>query len=195
VNSKRPRVILFPLLLSLLFGCATFKEAGVEKEQIVFNKVGLRTYKANVIFYGNHFHGGDFIPAGTECTIRYISRKKIKFIANGVEYVMVHWRIGYGKDNTRVSFQKFFAEDKKAIGLDRISPEFRDSILSGIPEVGMTKEEVLFAIGYPFYLGRNDNTNNDTRESILSHNDWYYLESRRSTVLLRFRAGKLAQII
>jgi hypothetical protein len=189
------KIVLFSLSVLLLAGCATFKEAGVERGQIVFNKVGFRTYKENVIFYGNYFYGGNFIPAGTECTIKYISHKKIKFIANGDEYVLVDWRIGYGADNTRASFPKFFAESKETIGLNRINPDFRDYTSSGFVEVGMTKEEVLLSVGYPIYLGIKDPTKDDTRESILSHNDWYYLKSRRSKVLLRFKGEELAEII
>jgi len=195
VNSKWHQVILFSLLLFLPLGCPTFREAGIERGQIVYNRVGFRTYKENVIYYGNHFYGGDFIPAGTECTIKYVSHKKIKFIANGNKYVLVYWRIGYGADNTRASFYKFFAESKETIGLDRINPDFRDNILSGFVEVGMTKEEVLLSIGYPIYLGIKDPTNDDNPESILSHNDWYYLKSRRSKVLLRFKGEELAEII
>jgi hypothetical protein len=195
------QVALFLLSAFLFWGCATLEEAGIERGQTVFNRVNFRTYKANKISYTNRMYGGILIPAGTECTLKNVSHKAITFIVNGDEYVLKDW-LGVisaegatSVENVRVSFEKFFVENKEKIGLDKINPAFRESILAGIPELEMSKEEVLLSLGYPAFLGKNDRTWDDDRERILAHNDWYYRKTSRRSILLRFRSEKLAQII
>jgi hypothetical protein len=129
------------------------------------------------------------------CTIKAISPKEIKFIAAGESYVLTSWRIGYGGVNTRASFYKFFAENKETVGLNKVNPTFRESVLAGIAEVGMTKEEILLSLGYPAYLGKENPTTDDSRAAIMSNDDWYYLKSAKGEVLLKFTAGVLAQIV
>ena len=187
---------LFILLSLTVFGCETVHESGIDtfEGQSVFNRVSLRTYEANIIHNANLFSGGVFIPAGTECTIKQITYELVKFTANGNEYMLTEWRIGYGPVNTRTSFYKFFVEDVEAVGLDRINPDFRESILSGIAEPGMSKHEVFLSLGYPSYLGKNDPTTDKSRASILSRDDWYYIDSKGDKVLLKFKDQSLAQI-
>jgi hypothetical protein len=193
---KKKRFILFILLSLAVLGCETIHESGIDtfEGQTVFNRVGFRTDGENNIYHANRFSGGIFIPAGTECTIKQITYTTIKFTANEDEYVLTEWRIGYGPVYTRTSFYKFFVEDMEAIGLDRINLDFRESIVSGIAEVGMTKHEVFLSLGYPAYVGKNDPTTDKSRASILSRDDWYYLKSKGEKVLLRFEDQILAQI-
>ena len=193
---REKRFILFILLSLAVLGCETIHESGIDtfEGQTVFNRVGFRTDGENNIYHANLFSGGIFIPAGTECTIKQITYKVIKFTANEDEYVLTEWRIGYGPVYTRASFYKFFVEDMEAIGLDRINLDFRESIVSGIAEVGMTKHEVFLSLGYPAYVDKNDPTTDKSRASILSRDDWYYLKSKGEKVLLRFEDQILAQI-
>ena len=195
--SRKRRLILFILLCLAVLGCETIHESGIDtfEGQAVFNRVGFRTEGENKIFHANRFSGGIFIPAGTECTIKQITYKIIKFTANEDEYVLTEWRIGYGPVYTRTSFYKFFVEDMEAIGLDRINLDFRESIVSGIAELGMTKHEVFLSLGYPAYVGNNELTTDKSRASILSRDNWYYLKSKGGKVLLRFENQKLAQTI
>ena len=195
--SRKRRLILFILLCLAVLGCETIHESGIDtfEGQTVFNRVGFRTDGENNIYHTNRFSGGIFIPAGTECIIKQITYEIIKFTANEDEYVLTEWRIGYGPVYTRTSFYNFFVEDTEAIGLDRINLDFRESIVSGIAELGMTKHEVFLSLGYPAYVGKNEPTSDKSRASILSRDVWYYLESNGEKVLLRFEDQKLAQII
>lgn len=187
---------LFILLSLTVLGCETVHDSGIDtfEGQTVFNRVSLRTYEANIIHNANPFSGGVFIAAGTECSIKQITYKLVKFTANGNEYALTGWRIGYGPVQTRTSFYKFFVEDVAAVGLDRINPDFRESILSGIAELGMNKHEVFLSLGYPSYIGKIDPTTDKSRASILSRDDWYYLNSNGNRVWLRFKDQNLAQI-
>ena len=186
------------ILLSLaVLGCESIKGSGIKEleEQTVFNRVSFRTNRENKIKNTNPFSGGVLIPPGTVCTIKAISPNEIKFIATGERYVLTRWRIGYGGVNTRASFYKFFAQNKETVGLDKVNPDFRESVLTGIAEVGMTKGEVLLSLGYPTYLGKENPTVDDSRAAIMSNDDWYYFKSGKEKVSLKFTAGVLAQII
>jgi hypothetical protein len=186
------------ILLSLaVLGCESIKGSGIKEleGQTVFNRVSFRTDGENKIKNTNPFSGGVLIPPGTVCTIKAISPNEIKFIAAGKRYVLTSWRIGYGGVNTRASFYKFFTQNKETVGLDKVNPDFRESVLTGIAEVGMTKGEVLLSLGYPTYLGKENPTTDDSRAAIMSSDEWYYLKSGKEKVSLRFAAGILAQIV
>ena len=193
---KRRWFIAIILVSLVVLACETIKGSGIETlvGQSVFNKIALRTHGKNKIYSSNRFQGGVFIPAGTECTINNISRNDIEFTAEGEKYVLVGWRIGYGPVNTRVSFYKFFAENRETIGLDKINPKFRQSIISGIAEVGMTKSEVLLSLGYPGYIENRGRTTDASRATILASDKWRYLKSRRKKVSLLFEARELNEI-
>jgi len=186
------------VLLSLaVLACEGIKGSGIREleGQTVFNRVSFRTHGENKIKNTNPFSGGVFIPPGSVCTIKAISPKEIKFYAAGEKYLLTNWRIGYGGVNTRTSFYKFFAENKETVGLDKVNPDFRESVVSGITEVGMTKGEVLLSLGYPAYLEGENPTTDDSRATILSNDNWYYVKSGREKVLFTFKAGLLAQIL
>jgi hypothetical protein len=184
------QIALLLMSVSLLWGCAIPQKADTEKRQTYFNRVSFRTYKGNKITYTNLLYGGIFIPAGTECAIKDIKyHASIKFIANGEEYLLSNW--GGGKK----WFDKFFTENRETIGLDEVNLDFRESILYGHVEVGMTKEEVLLSAGYPAYLGSRDRTRDDDRKRIMAHDDWWYKKTKRRKILFRFMGGKLAEIV
>ena len=193
---RESRFFLIILLTLAVLGCETIHESGIDtfEGQTVFNKVGLRTDGKNKIYHANRFSGGIFVPAGTECTIKQITYNIVRFTANEEEYVLTDWRIGYGPVYTRTSFYKFFVEDMEAIGLDKINLDFRESIVSGIAELGMTKHEVILSLGYPAHVGNNYPTTDKSRASILSQDDWYYSQSKGEKVLLRFEDETLTQL-
>ena len=181
--------------LSLMGGCISMKVISPLIGQAVFNRVGLRPFKGNVISFTNYYHRGVFIPAGTECTVKDISKKAITFTVNRKEYILVDWLIDSSEEKIKESFYKFFTKNRDEVGLNKIKTKFYDSVISGFEEIGMTKEEVLLCLGYPAYLGRKDPTNDDGREFILSLNEWYYLKNRFNKLLFIFKTGKLYKII
>ena len=194
----RKRWFLSLILASLaLLSCEGIKGSGIKgiEGQTVFNRVSFRTDGENRIENANPFSGGVLIPPATACAIKTISPKEIKFIANGQSYILTGWRIGYGRVNTRMSFYKFFVQNKDAVGLDKVSPEFRERVLSGIAAVGMTKGEVLLSLGYPGHLGGEIPTTDDSRAGIVSSDDWYYAKPGKQKVSLKFKEGILTQIV
>ena len=204
MNFVRPRyqsVILCFLIMFFLCGCfqKVLKESGIDemKDKTVYNRVPFRTYQAdNLVYYTNRFHGGIYIPAGSACFIKNISDESIWFVVDDKDYFLVYWLGQTTAENISESFEKFFVEDKSEVGLGEINPKFRPNVSVGIAEIGMTKEEVLLAIGYPAFLGVKDRTFDDTRENILLRNDWYYYSKTRSKAdkLLRFKGERLYQI-
>ena len=193
----RKRWFFSLILVSLaLLSCEGIKGSGIKgiEGQTVFNRVSFRTDGENRIENANPFSGGVLIPPGTACVIKAISPEEIKFIANGQSYILTSWRIGYGRVNTRMSFYKFFVQNKDAVGLDKVSPEFRESVLAGIARVGMNKGEVLLSLGYPAYLDRENPTADISRAGIVSSDDWYYLQPGKGKVSLKFKEGLLTEI-
>ena len=185
------------ILISLaLWSCESIKGSGIKvsEGQTVFNRVSFRTDGDSRIKYANPFSGGVLIPPGTACTIKAISPKEIKFIANGKSYVLTSWRIGYGTVNTRTSFYKFFVEEKKTVGLDKVKSEFAENVLSGGVRLGMSKGEVLLSLGYPAYVGKKNSTADVSRAGILASDDWYYARNQGESVVLKFKEGELAQV-
>ncbi|MBT8490476.1 MAG: hypothetical protein KJN62_05470 [Deltaproteobacteria bacterium] len=193
-------LIVLLVVLSLLIGCSWFRDevdtSGMEtmRGQKVFNRINFRTFEGNIILSSNHYYGGIFIPVGTECLIKGVSKKKIIFYADGREYVLVSWLGNPSEGDIRIFFNKFFVEDTNKIGIQSINPVFSESVRSGIAEINMTKKEILMSLGYPAYLGR-DPTYNFSRAFILAQNDWYYLTDRKTRVLLKFKGEKLYRII
>jgi hypothetical protein len=183
------------ILLSLMCGSACMRAVSQFEGQTVFNRVGLRPFKKNIISFTSYYHKGALIPAGTECKIKRISGGKIIFIAKGKKYKLKDWLISRGGENVKLSFDKFFTENHDEIGFSKINPVFYDSVMSGIDEVGMTKEEILICLGYPAYLGIKDATKDDGREYILSLNEWHYMSNRFNRLLFLFKAGKLHEIL
>jgi hypothetical protein len=194
----RSRWLISFIILSLaILSCESIKGSGLREleGQTVFNRVSFRAGEENKIKNTNPFSSGVLIPPGTECTIKAISPKEIKFNAMGESYVLTGWRIGYGIVNARASFYKFFAKSKETVGLDKVNPDFRDNVMSGTAKIGMTKGEVLLSLGYPAYLGKRNPTTDDSRAAILSADHWCYLKSGKEEVLLKFEAGLLTQIV
>ena len=182
-------------------GCAPFSTS-LEKSPVfsfeghrAYNRVSLRVWKGNEIWFTNLYHIGEFIPAGTECTINKITKGSVRFTAQGKEYRIKEWLINDNSDIIDSSFEKYFVKEKEQIGFDNVSQDFLDSIKRGLDQVGMTKEEVLMCLGYPSHLGLKDPTTQYTREYILKHDEWYYLKSRYGKVTLIFQEGKLVRII
>ena len=196
MGRKRLFFSLILVFLALL-GCENIKGTGIKglEGQTVFNRVSFRADGDNRIENANPFSGGVLIPPGTACAIKAISPKEIKFFARGHSYILTSWRIGYGRVNTRISFYKFFAQTKEAVGLDKVSPEFRESVLSGIARVGMNKGEVLLSLGYPAYLDKETPTTDVSRSGIVASDDWYYLQPGKEKVSLKFKEGSLTEIV
>jgi hypothetical protein len=194
----RSKWLISLIILSLaILSCESIQGSGLKKleGQTVFNRVSFRAGGENKIRNTNPFSSGVLIPPGTECTIKAVSPKEIKFNAMGESYALTGWRIGYGGVNTRASFYKFFAGSKETVGLDKVNPDFRDNVIHGMAKMGMTKGEVLLSLGYPASLGKKNPTTDDSRAAILSADHWYYLKSGKEEVLVKFEAGLLTQIV
>jgi hypothetical protein len=189
----------FFVCMFLLVGCAPFSPALKKSSlasfegQRAYNRVALRVWEGNEIWFTNFYHIGEFIPVGTECTITKIAKGSIKFIALGKKYKLKGWLVDNDVKNIELSFDKYFVKDRRQIGLENIDPDLLASIMRGVDKVGMTKEEVLMCVGYPSHLGIKDHTMQYTREYILEKDEWFYMQSRLGRVTLIFEEGKLVR--
>ena len=125
----------FFICVFLLIGCTLFflavKDSSLSsfEGQRAYNRVGLRVWKGNEIWFTNLYHIGEFIPVGTECTIKNISKGSIKFIALGKKYKIIDWLVDNDVKNIDSSFAKYFVKDKSQIGLENINQNLLTSIM------------------------------------------------------------------
>jgi len=200
----RKKIILIAIFLSFMIsGCVTsfktiLKQSGINElvGQTVYNRVNFRPIKKNKIGHTNLYHKGILIPAGSLCIIQAISKSSITFVLVGGKskdnvYELTDWLIDPNEVDIRLSFYKFFVEDKDNVGLDKIRPEYYYGVVSGNEQIGMNKAEILICLGYPAYIGRKDSTNDKSRNFILEQNDWTFLKGKFNKYLLTFKDGKL----
>ena len=200
----KKKIILIAIFLSFMIsGCVTsfkttLKQSGINKlvGQTVYNRVNFRSIKKNKIRHTNLYHKGILIPAGSICIIQDISISSITFVLAGGKskdnvYELTDWLIDPNEVDIRLSFYKFFVEDKDNVGLNKIRPEYYHGVVSGNEQIGMNKEEVLICLGYPAYIGRKKHANEYSRDFILEQNDWTYLKGKFNKYLLTFKDGKL----
>jgi hypothetical protein len=87
-----------------------------------------------------------------------------------------------GDDIARV-FNRTFGKDK--VDLSSLAQKDRDNILAGTVDLGMAKEVVLKAMGYP----------PEFRTPTLEENQWRYWKNRFGTMLVYFTDGKVSKIV
>lgn len=200
----KKNIILMAIFLSFMIsGCVTsfktnLKKSGINKlaGQTVYNRVNFRSIKKNKIGPTNLYHKGMLIPAGSICIIQDISKSSLTFVLVGGKskdnvYELTDWLIDPNEVDIRLSFYKFFVEDKDNVGLNKIRPEYYHGVVSGNEQVGMNKEEVLICLGYPAYIGRKDSAKDKSRDIILKQNNWTYIKGKLNKYYLTFKDGGL----
>ncbi len=196
--------ILMVIFLSFMIsGCMmsfkkTLKQSGIHKlvGQTIYNRVSFRSIKKNRIEPTNIYGKGVLISAGSICIIQEITKDHITFVLAGGSsknnvYELADWLIDPNEVDIRLSFYKFFVENKDDVGLHKIRPEYYHGVISGYEQIGMNKDEVLICLGYPAYVRGKDSTSDKSRDFILKQNDWTYLKGLFDKYLLTFKDGKL----
>ena len=193
-------VIFFSFMISscVMTFKETLKQSGINKlvGQAVYNRTNFRSIKKNKIGPTNIYHKGVLIPAGSICIIQDISKDRITFLLVGGSskdnvYELEDWLIEPDEVDIRLSFYKFFVENKDNVGLQNIRPEYYHGVASGHEQIGMNKDEALMCLGYPAYVAGKNSTSDKSRDFIIEQNDWTYLKGRFDKYLLLFKDGEL----
>ena len=159
----------------------------VENEGIYYTKTNM-WFEHPKNFLSINFHKGMIIPAGTKVKILRCSGAKIRFVDedNGVTYDYVH-----SKKHSRIKLKELFSryfskENVMAPGgaFSAFTKEEQENIKEGEITMGMSKDAVLMAYGYP----PSHKTLN------LSSDTWTYWVSRASRVEVYFKDGVVTEI-
>lgn len=135
-----------------------------------------------------NFHKGTMIPAGTKVEITYCRRGKIKFMSENedVAYTFVHAR-KHSRIKLQEVFGRYFSENNVMAGdgsFHKLTGEEQENVKNGIIDVGMSKDAVLMAYGYPpSHVTPN-----------LSGNVWTYWENRVRRVVVHFKDNNVFEI-
>lgn len=156
---------------------------------------GRTFYTAANIWYENpkkilstNYHRGTILPAGTKVTTSEVEGKKIQFTdANGVgfeiEFVKKH---SSDAVDLWAYFRRYFsADDPMRAGgpYQKFSQKEKNAIKAGEIQVGMSKDAVLMAYGYP----------PAHRTPSLESDQWVYWLNRFVNRPVLFRNGRVSQ--
>lgn len=161
-------------------------------EQVVeLNPVGKEYFtRVNIWHDGSgeipslNYHSGTMIPVGTKVRISTFDSGRIGF--DGAEtgsHTIVHSR--RHRDITlHELFAQYFAEENGNATMLKLTDAERAGVRAGTIAVGMRKDAVIMAFGYP----------PDYMTPDLEHHVWKYLIGRSGLVSVYFRNGKIHTI-
>jgi hypothetical protein len=92
---------------------------------------------------------GALVPLGTPVTIIGVRKKSVTFQPVGSPEITLEHKYGRRTESMQQFLDHWFVEDDPSKGLRRLPAKLRKSIEQGVVEPGMTRAQVLMAIGYP----------------------------------------------
>lgn len=129
-----------------------------------------------------NYRKGVLVPVNTEVTFVKSTSGEIHVkLLDGLVLRIENVREFSGEDIVGI-FKRTFGKEK--VNLDKFSATDRENILLGNIEVGMSKDAVIKAYGYP---PRHQTPS-------LDGNQWRYWRNRFATSIVQFKDGKLAEI-
>ena len=117
------------------------------------------------------------IPPGEDVEITNYSEVRIDLNVNNVKcqmYPAVAPTFPINDEGITAFIDKHFATSKEDLQLDDLEVQTRRSIEGGTAALGMSKEEVLLAVGYPCHIDGETPTAGMDRDRILQSNSWKY---------------------
>ena len=129
-----------------------------------------------------NYHLGEMIPLGSRVTVTAANARDIKFVHNGRTLTMRrehrHTLVGVGEVQNRM-FNS--ANPLQSAAFTSLTPQQQADVRAGRVTVGMTKEAVLLAYGYP-----------PEHETAISGDFWKYWRNRYVSQTVTFENGKVA---
>jgi hypothetical protein len=134
------------LAIALLAGCASQKAPNPLVGQSRFTCCNIR-YEKDEINDAN-YQVGTIIPFGTRVQILEVGSDKVKFQAPG--HTPVTWYRRYGKDIPMETYlARLFPDTDPNAKLGKMPAKKKKLLEQGMVEPGMTRDDVLLALGYP----------------------------------------------
>lgn len=186
------RLVPAVLLLLCATGAVYAVELEVGKEYNV--RSALHAVRKDEIYWVNYTDTAKtiLIPAGDKVRITEIDRHLIKFEHNGKDYNFAFTE--KGNSGSPELYAKFFTREDMSAKLNKLPEELRGKIKRGVAEKGMTKEQMLLAVGCPAVVD-NQKTFTLTLKDILSSDKWIYYFNRFNRWQAVFKDGKVVDIL
>ncbi|MBI5026552.1 MAG: hypothetical protein HZC12_07485 [Nitrospirae bacterium] len=157
-------------------------------------KTALHAVRGDEIYWVNYNDTAKTIllKAGEKVTITEIDRHIIKFDLNGKIYNFAFTE--KGNSGSEEIYSKFFTTENINKKIEGYPDDIKSKIRRGIAEKGMTKEQMLLAVGCPAIVD-NQKTFNLGLKEIMSSDKWIYYYNRFNRWQAVFgRDGKLISI-
>ena len=175
------RNVFYSLLLVIVTACAG--------NPYYISKVGNTYYTKSSLFRENgrymttNYHRGLLLPANSEVVVKKMNRKSIIVeIVSSKEQLTVVNVPKHTADSIREVFDKILSPT--AIDLSKFSKLERKNIESGTVEIGMTRDAVLVAMGYPPAV-KTPNLTSDV---------WVYWISKFDKTNVYFKDDKVVEV-
>jgi hypothetical protein len=139
--------------------------------------------------YSTNYHKGTILPVGTAVKIIDSGRRKIRFTTDsGTAFTIVHVTKHNPITLQALQDRIFSKDDPMARGgkFNKFTKKEQENIKAGTIALGMRKDAVIMAYGYP----------PDHKTPSLEGNTWTYWESRFRRVVVRFGSdNKVVEIV
>jgi outer membrane protein assembly factor BamE (lipoprotein component of BamABCDE complex) len=152
----------------------------------VYTLTNLHPDEARSKLYSVNFQQAGLIPLCTEVEITRVSRKRIKFTVkeSGRSYKYDNHR--HAGESLKTNAAKYFGTECNKAKVAKLSKKDQEGIKQGKALVGMSKQGVIYAIGYPPV----------TRTPTLDANAWIYWFNRFNTFEVKFNSkGVVSDVI
>ena len=132
-----------------------------------------------------NYHVGSLLPLGTPVHVESAGNHWVKIqVLNG--YMTFHQDYGREQESFSQYVNKLFVAEDPRVRLATFPLDVQQAIIESRVERGMTREQVIMAVGYP----------PTHRTPSLAANEWVYWSSRFRTYTVTFDggAGKVARV-
>lgn len=176
--------ILLGILATVVLPGCTHMPMPVQNDQLhrtYFTRYTIRGTQDGLVkrlYNSNYLGSGDVIPIGKKVTIEFYSREWIMLTVDGIPCKMYPTDLPFPTDNAGVQnfLGKHFANSESELRLDILKESSRRNIENGQAALGMTKEEVLLANGYPVMIDAKVPAAPLDRNRIQQSNQWIYYD-------------------
>ena len=176
------------MLARLVFAAAVVALAGAPaaaQQAKLFTLTNLHPDSKRALLYSANYQQDGMIPVCTEVKQLERNKKDMYFEVAGTKY---HYELhgGTTPEGLEPNLAKYFGEscDQAKAAMKGMSTADQNGIKAGIAMVGMSKQAVILAMGYPPTV-RTPSTDGDS---------WTYWRNRWITTVITFVDGKVAVV-
>lgn len=182
-NNWKLSYVITLVILGLLISLGVSADDGGPVGKRHYTQVNI-WYERPMKILDTNYHKGAIIPVGTKVTILKTSGKAIVFTdKHGVKYRIIH-KARHNKVAVPVTLERMFSRKNvmaKGGKFHRFTKEEQNNIRAGVVSVGMSREAVLMAYGYPPTI----------RTPSIKMGTWTYWRNRWVTEIVQFADGKV----